>query len=193
MKSRDFSKNLDEVYEAWDRFNVSFKGMALIRDFQNSINSILSIMTLNSIDQDSLNSAARLVILRQNMPRELLKIIESKSRHGLGIIKIERTNTQLRPGKAVEQSCVIVGEDAAAQFQSANSGISTPEGIKSNSISCFNVRFWNLPGYTVTTPKRKHLIVTIFLLKEADSFLALEDDPTSSEVDPTYQDLRGTS
>ncbi|GJW41222.1 reverse transcriptase domain-containing protein [Tanacetum coccineum] len=28
-------------------------------------------------------------------------------------------------------------------------------------------------------------------LKEADSFLALEDDPTSSEVDPTYQDPEG--
>ncbi|GJT03980.1 hypothetical protein Tco_0838442 [Tanacetum coccineum] len=28
-------------------------------------------------------------------------------------------------------------------------------------------------------------------MKEADSFLALEDDPTSSEVDPTYQDPEG--
>ncbi|GJU55029.1 reverse transcriptase domain-containing protein [Tanacetum coccineum] len=29
------------------------------------------------------------------------------------------------------------------------------------------------------------------LMEEADSFLALEDDPTSSEVDPTYQDTEG--
>ncbi|GJZ80406.1 hypothetical protein Tco_0645400 [Tanacetum coccineum] len=29
------------------------------------------------------------------------------------------------------------------------------------------------------------------LCKCADSFLALEDDPTSSEVDPTYQDPEG--
>ncbi|GJW09761.1 hypothetical protein Tco_1575588 [Tanacetum coccineum] len=29
------------------------------------------------------------------------------------------------------------------------------------------------------------------LFEEADSFLALEDDPTSSEVDPTYQDTEG--
>ncbi|GJZ79259.1 hypothetical protein Tco_0644096 [Tanacetum coccineum] len=28
-------------------------------------------------------------------------------------------------------------------------------------------------------------------MEEADSFLALEDDPTSSEVDPTYQDPEG--
>ncbi|GKG41547.1 hypothetical protein Tco_0473298, partial [Tanacetum coccineum] len=31
----------------------------------------------------------------------------------------------------------------------------------------------------------------ILLMEEADSFLALEDDPTSSEVDPTYQDPEG--
>ncbi|GJR71519.1 reverse transcriptase domain-containing protein [Tanacetum coccineum] len=30
------------------------------------------------------------------------------------------------------------------------------------------------------------------LFEEADSFLALEDDPTSSEVDPTYQDPEGS-
>ncbi|GKG01289.1 hypothetical protein Tco_0305994 [Tanacetum coccineum] len=29
------------------------------------------------------------------------------------------------------------------------------------------------------------------MFEEADSFLALEDDPTSSEVDPTYQDPEG--
>ncbi|GKG24111.1 hypothetical protein Tco_0392147, partial [Tanacetum coccineum] len=29
------------------------------------------------------------------------------------------------------------------------------------------------------------------LFEEADSFLALKDDPTSSEVDPTYQDPEG--
>ncbi|GKG22699.1 hypothetical protein Tco_0388002, partial [Tanacetum coccineum] len=29
------------------------------------------------------------------------------------------------------------------------------------------------------------------LMEEANSFLALEDDPTSSEVDPTYQDPEG--
>ncbi|GJS20900.1 reverse transcriptase domain-containing protein [Tanacetum coccineum] len=35
------------------------------------------------------------------------------------------------------------------------------------------------------------LIVDFTLMEEADSFLALEDDPTSSEVDPTYQDPEG--
>ncbi|GJT66325.1 hypothetical protein Tco_1017805 [Tanacetum coccineum] len=33
--------------------------------------------------------------------------------------------------------------------------------------------------------------IDFLLFKEADSFLALEDDPTSSEVDPTYQDPEG--
>ncbi|GJY88664.1 hypothetical protein Tco_0503292 [Tanacetum coccineum] len=40
--------------------------------------------------------------------------------------------------------------------------------------------------------KLTHRYVCDFLLfEEADSFLALEDDPTSSEVDPTYQDPEG--
>ncbi|GJS01055.1 reverse transcriptase domain-containing protein [Tanacetum coccineum] len=33
--------------------------------------------------------------------------------------------------------------------------------------------------------------IVMRILREADSFLALEDDPTSSEVDPTYQDPEG--
>ncbi|GJS69811.1 hypothetical protein Tco_0702652 [Tanacetum coccineum] len=34
-------------------------------------------------------------------------------------------------------------------------------------------------------------VIDFLLMEEADSFLALEDDPTSSEVDPTYQDPEG--
>ncbi|GJX27730.1 reverse transcriptase domain-containing protein, partial [Tanacetum coccineum] len=34
-------------------------------------------------------------------------------------------------------------------------------------------------------------VYSFLYLEEADSFLALEDDPTSSEVDPTYQDPEG--
>ncbi|GJX83700.1 reverse transcriptase domain-containing protein [Tanacetum coccineum] len=35
------------------------------------------------------------------------------------------------------------------------------------------------------------IAIDFLLIEEADSFLALEDDPTSSEVDPTYQDPEG--
>ncbi|GJS31618.1 reverse transcriptase domain-containing protein [Tanacetum coccineum] len=53
------------------------------------------------------------------------------------------------------------------------------------------------------TPYFEHIVSTaspnltpfgdsdFLLFEEADSFLALEDDPTSSEVDPTYQDPEG--
>ncbi|GKA32028.1 hypothetical protein Tco_0718395 [Tanacetum coccineum] len=51
---------------------------ALIMGCSNSINSIL-LNALNSIDQDSLNSAAGGNFL-DKMPRECLKIIESKSK-----------------------------------------------------------------------------------------------------------------
>ncbi|GJU65453.1 reverse transcriptase domain-containing protein, partial [Tanacetum coccineum] len=54
----------------------------------------------------------------------------------------------------------------------------------------------NLMPYSVwkdlALPELTPTCMTDFLLmEEADSFLALEDDPTSSEVDPTYQDPEG--
>ncbi|GJV36585.1 hypothetical protein Tco_1409062 [Tanacetum coccineum] len=48
------------------------------------------------------------------------------------------------------------------------------------------------PIVSTTSPNLNPFGDNDFLLfEEADSFLALEDDPTSSEVDPTYQDPEG--
>ncbi|GJR09336.1 reverse transcriptase domain-containing protein [Tanacetum coccineum] len=55
----------------------------------------------------------------------------------------------------------------------------------------------NLTPYSEPIVSTASLTLTPFgdndflLFEEADSFLALEDDPTSSEVDPTYQDPEG--
>ncbi|GJR20729.1 reverse transcriptase domain-containing protein [Tanacetum coccineum] len=74
-----FQQKFDETfYEAWDRFNDLLRGcphhgfseLHQIDTFYNS---------LNSNDQDSLNSAAGGNFL-DKMPRECLKIIESKSK-----------------------------------------------------------------------------------------------------------------
>nr|GFD01616.1 reverse transcriptase domain-containing protein [Tanacetum cinerariifolium] len=40
-------------------------------------------------------------------------------------------------------------------------------------------------------PKKFSVFSTDFLLEEVDAFLALEDDPTSSEVDQSYLDSEG--
>ncbi|GJT03858.1 hypothetical protein Tco_0838320 [Tanacetum coccineum] len=107
----------------------------------NCINSISFYNALNSNDQDSLNSAAGGNFL-DKMPRECLKIIESKSKNET------KTPASARL-KAVEQSCVTCGGghayqncpatnsnmyheismencvQALRQFQSSNSGLST--------------------------------------------------------------------
>ncbi|GJT71633.1 hypothetical protein Tco_1030919 [Tanacetum coccineum] len=108
--------------------------------------------SLNSIDQDSLNSAAGGNFL-DKMPRECLKIIESKSKVRALILDKEKNQTPAisAPVKAVEQSCVTCGgghsyqncpatnsniyhdniqeyvsQAAAANFNQANSGYRPP-------------------------------------------------------------------
>ncbi|GJY86894.1 reverse transcriptase domain-containing protein [Tanacetum coccineum] len=74
-----FQQKFDETfYEAWDHFNDLLRGcphhgFSELHQLDTFYNS------LNSIDQDSLNSAAGGNFLDQ-MPRECLKIIECKSK-----------------------------------------------------------------------------------------------------------------
>ncbi|GJT26209.1 reverse transcriptase domain-containing protein [Tanacetum coccineum] len=62
----------------------------------------------------------------------------------------------------------------------------------SNVIASGNPTPYFEPIVSTTSPNLTPFGDSDFLLfEEADSFLALEDDPTSSEVDPTYQDPEG--
>ncbi|GJQ94144.1 reverse transcriptase domain-containing protein [Tanacetum coccineum] len=73
-----FQQRFDETfYEAWDRFNDLLRacphhGFSELHQLDTFYNA------LNSNDQDSLNSAA--VVLLDKMPRDCLRIIESKSK-----------------------------------------------------------------------------------------------------------------
>ncbi|GJV52073.1 reverse transcriptase domain-containing protein [Tanacetum coccineum] len=70
-------------------------------------------------------------------------------------------------------------------------------------IDVYGERFSNVIASGNPTPYFEPIVSTaspnltpfgdsdFLLMEEADSFLALEDDPTSSEVDPTYQDPEG--
>ncbi|GKG01172.1 hypothetical protein Tco_0305877 [Tanacetum coccineum] len=80
MKSRDFNNDLMKLnfYEAWDRFNDLLRacphhGFSELHQLDTFYNA------LNSNDQDSLNSAAGGNFL-DKIPRECLRIIESKSK-----------------------------------------------------------------------------------------------------------------
>ncbi|GJR92285.1 reverse transcriptase domain-containing protein [Tanacetum coccineum] len=133
-----FQQKFDETfYEAWDRFNDLLRGcphhgFSELHQLDTFYNS------LNSNDQDSLNSAAGGNFL-DKMPRECLKIIESKSKvrqsRSKAIVSKVSTNSsppavssdvaELKdmvralildkktpapaPVKAVEQSCVTCG------------------------------------------------------------------------------------
>ncbi|GKA07154.1 reverse transcriptase domain-containing protein [Tanacetum coccineum] len=94
-----FQQKFDETFcEAWDRFNDLLRGCP-----HHGFSELHQLDTfynaLNSIDQDSLNSAAG-VILRQ-MPRECLKIIESMSkvRQSRKQSSVAKMSTSSRPQK----------------------------------------------------------------------------------------------
>ncbi|GJT79458.1 reverse transcriptase domain-containing protein [Tanacetum coccineum] len=137
-KRPEFQQRFDETfYEAWDRFNdllraclhYGFSELHQLGTFYNA---------LNSNDQDSLNSAAGGNFL-DKMPRDCLRIIESKSkvcnsRNKLVVAKVSASSSTLgispdvselkdmvkallldkksqapAPVKAVEESCVTCG------------------------------------------------------------------------------------
>ncbi|GKE33166.1 reverse transcriptase domain-containing protein, partial [Tanacetum coccineum] len=112
-----FQQRFDEsFYEAWDRFNDLLRacphhGFSELHQPDTFYNA------LNANDQDSLNSAAGGNFL-DKMPRECLKIIESKSKVRNSQNKAVVAKTMLIdkqkaqapvPVKAVEQSCVTCG------------------------------------------------------------------------------------
>ncbi|GJZ39635.1 hypothetical protein Tco_0586198 [Tanacetum coccineum] len=127
-----FQQKFDETfYEAWDRFNDLLRGCP-----HHGFSELHQLDTfynaLNSIDQDSLNSAAGGNFLNK-MPRECLKIIESKSKERItkkrtknkakttkpdsGMEKTVKDKANLKPEK-VNQSQKVNREKSTDQSQS---------------------------------------------------------------------------
>nr|GFC17531.1 reverse transcriptase domain-containing protein [Tanacetum cinerariifolium] len=111
-----FQQRFDEsFYEAWERFNdlpraCPHHGFSELHQLDTFYKA------LNVNDQDSLNSAAGGNIL-DKMPRECLKIIESKSKVRQSALLLDKKNqspaptpsTTPAPVKAVESNCVTCG------------------------------------------------------------------------------------
>ncbi|GJZ39303.1 reverse transcriptase domain-containing protein [Tanacetum coccineum] len=166
---------------------------------------------LNANDQDSLNFASSGNFL-DKMPRDCLRIIKSKSkvrnsRNKPVVAKVSSSTStpgissdvaELKdmvkallldkknqspaptPVKSVEESCVTCGE-----YSQEVLGFS-------NVISSGNPTPYYDPIVSVSSSTLTPFGDCDFLLfEEADSFLAIEDDPTSPEVDPTYYDPDG--
>ncbi|GJX07346.1 hypothetical protein Tco_0195278 [Tanacetum coccineum] len=138
MKSRRFQQKFDETfYEAWDRFNDLLRGCP-----HHGFSELHQLDTfynaLNSNDQDSLNSAAGGNFL-DKMPRECLKIIESKSkvRQSRNKAVVAKNAYQLFPPSNLLM-LLKLKDLALRPFQSSNSGLSGLRyGLKSNSTSGF--------------------------------------------------------
>nr|GFA26564.1 hypothetical protein [Tanacetum cinerariifolium] len=105
----------ESFYEAWDRFNDLLRacphhGFSELHQLDTFYNA------LNVNDQDSLNSTACSNFL-DKMPRECLKIIESKSKDMVRALLLDKKNQSSAPApsltpalvKAVEPNCVTCG------------------------------------------------------------------------------------
>ncbi|GKB43712.1 reverse transcriptase domain-containing protein [Tanacetum coccineum] len=132
---------------------------------------------LNANDQDSLNSAVGGNVL-DKMPCECLRIIESKSKM---LLLLQPKAQAPGPVKAVEQSCVTCGGAHSYRNCPATNGNIYQDNIQEYVSQAVAANFNQ--GNTNSSD--------FLLFEEADSFLAIEDDPTSPEVDPTYYDPDG--
>nr|GFC47440.1 hypothetical protein [Tanacetum cinerariifolium] len=124
-----FEQRFDELfYEAWDRFNYLLRacthhGFSELHQLDTFYNA------LNVNDQDSFNFAADGNFL-DKMPRECLKIIESKSKDMVRALLLDKKNQSSAlapsstpaPVKAIEPNCVTCGGTHSYQNYPATSG-----------------------------------------------------------------------
>nr|GFB43720.1 reverse transcriptase domain-containing protein [Tanacetum cinerariifolium] len=153
-----FQQRFDEsFYEAWEWFNdlprvCSHHGFSELHQLDTFYNA------LNVNDQDSLNSAAGGNFL-DKMPRECLKIIESKS-------KVRQSRAKAVVAKVGTSSSTLAISSKVAELKdmvrallldkknksSAPTPSSTPAPVKAVESNCVTCK-GTLPGNTVTNPK----------------------------------------
>nr|GFB03356.1 hypothetical protein [Tanacetum cinerariifolium] len=153
-----FQQRFDEsFYEAWERFNDLLRACPHHEFFElHQLDTFYNALNVN--DQDSLNSAAGGNFL-DKMPREYLKIIESKS-------KVRQTRTRVVVAKVgTSSSTPAISSDVAElkdmvkallldkKNQSpAPTPSTTPALVKAVELSCVTYG-GTLHGNTVTNPK----------------------------------------
>ncbi|GJY86249.1 reverse transcriptase domain-containing protein [Tanacetum coccineum] len=184
-----FQQKFDETfYEAWDRFNDLLRGCP-----HHGFSELHQLDTfynaLNSNDQDSLNSAAGGNFL-DKMPRECLKIIESKS-------KVRQSRNKAVVAKmSTSSSTPAISSDVAELKDMVRALIldrknQTPasalvKAVEQSCVTCGGGHsYQNCPA---TNSNMYHDNIQEW---KQNAFLALDDDTTSPEVDPTYYDPDG--
>ncbi|GJR13902.1 reverse transcriptase domain-containing protein [Tanacetum coccineum] len=186
-----FQQKFDETfYEAWDRFNDLLRGCP-----HHGFSELHQLDTfynaLNSNDQDSLNSAAGGIEAEESLckcgkiqlpadfvvwdfepdPRVPLILGRCFLKTSHALIDVYEGEITLRVGK----EAITFNLDQTSKY-TADYNHMTVNKIDVIDMAC--------DEYSQEVLGFSNVIAT-------DSFLALEDDPTSSEVDPTYQDPEG--
>ncbi|GJX84252.1 hypothetical protein Tco_0335026 [Tanacetum coccineum] len=98
----------------------------------------------------------------------------------------------IAPGHSTSDSSISSPSRPLLRHTHSTYGSGSLPGFSNRGIASGNPTPYFEPIVSTTSPNLTPFGDSDFLLmEEADSFLALEDDPTSSEVDPTYQDPEG--
>nr|GEY74232.1 reverse transcriptase domain-containing protein [Tanacetum cinerariifolium] len=146
-----FQQRFDEsFYEAWERFNDLLRACLHNGFFElHQLDTFYNALDVNN--QDSLNSAAGGNFL-DKMPRECLKIIESKS-------KVHQSRAKAVVAKVgTSSSTPAISSDVAELKDMVKALLLDPS---SNSIyhSCSSqssrAKLWTLPGNTISNPKEE--------------------------------------
>nr|GFB46193.1 hypothetical protein [Tanacetum cinerariifolium] len=154
-----FQQSFDEsFYEAWDRFNDLLRacphhGFSELHQLNTFYNA------LNVNDQDSLNSAAGGNFL-DKMPRECLKIIESKSkvrqsRAKVVVAKIRKTQSSA-PASSSTPAPVKAGQNMQSQCQGLQTQLANLTDMLSKFVSSNTASSSGsgiLPSNTIANPK----------------------------------------
>nr|GFB54452.1 reverse transcriptase domain-containing protein [Tanacetum cinerariifolium] len=161
-----FQQRFDEsFYEAWERFNDLLRACPHHGFFElHQLDTFYNALNVN--DQDSLNSAAGVNFL-DKMPRECLKIIESKSKVRQSRAKAvvakspaPTPSTTPAPVKVVEPNCVTCGGAHAYQNCLATHENAYQDNIQEYTLQAAAANYnqeniSTLPGNTVTNPKEE--------------------------------------
>ncbi|GJT48899.1 hypothetical protein Tco_0975056 [Tanacetum coccineum] len=147
----DLQKFDETFYEAWDRFNDLLRacphhGFSELHQLDTFYNA------LNTNDQDSLNSAAGGNFL-DKMPRECLKIIESKSkvRQSRSKAVIAKVGTSSSTPAVSSDVAELKDLVRALLLDKKNQAPAPVKAIEPSCVTCGGSG--SLPGNTVTNPK----------------------------------------
>ncbi|GKA18328.1 hypothetical protein Tco_0698165 [Tanacetum coccineum] len=167
---------------------------------------------LNSNDQDSLNSAAGVSLSQYQTPGISPDVAELKDMVKALLLEKKNQTQAPTPVKAVEESCVTCGgthsyrncpatdgnvyRDNIQEYVSQAASANFNQGNTSYRASIANqIRPPGEPNRSIIEMACEVVfaqeVLVIIFLDEVYAFLALEDDPTSPEVDDSYYDSEG--